>query len=538
MVGQTAPKTGRDFASILPEPNSGPDTGQVWSGLVRRTRLIIGCTLVAAASALVFSLLQTTQYSADAALLFRDSNLNQQILSSTVAKPILGFPAAAAQDRATNAELASLKIVANLTARDSGHGLSGDEVTNAVVIGTNTQSDITSITATNPSPEVAASLANSFARNVIAFRRSADRLIVQRAIGSVKADLNRLSPSEQNSQRGGALERQISRLSALLALQAGSVELVQRATVPDSPSSPKTVQNVVLGGILGLLIGLGLAILLERLDHRLRDPQELEDAFGIPVLAVIPESKPLGRSGAAMRELSASDEGAFQFLRTRLRYFNVEQDIRSLLVTSASSREGRTTVSWGLAAGAAAAGLRSILVEADFRQPTVAERIGGRLHAGLAELLSAQGSLKELVQQVAVGDQSDGGGKGRHLDVIVSGSLPPNPAELLGSEGMTRLIEMLNNDYDLVVIDTPPLLLVADAIPLIKMVDGVIVVGQINRTTRDEAHDLRRELERLQAPVLGTVANRARRPRWGQYGKSGHGKESRSDDVRSTVGSE
>ena len=192
-------------------------------------------------------------------------------------------------------------------------------------------------------------------------------------------------------------------------------------------------------------------------------------------------------------------------LRARLRYFNVDRDIHSVLVTSAAPGEGKTTVAWNLAASSAGAGSRTILLEADFHQPSIAARIGIRPRPGLSELLSGQSSLAESVQQVTVENRQNGKTGMRQLDVIVAGSHPPNPVELLESDGMARLLEDLSGDYDLVVIDSPPLPILADAIPLAKMVNGVIIVGRVNKTTRDEAqalHDAARKPGRA-APRSG-----------------------------------
>jgi hypothetical protein len=134
------------------------------------------------------------------------------------------------------------------------------------------QSDVVSVEATDPAPEVAARVANTFASSYIAFRRDADRREVRQALSLVEADFNRLPPAEQQGSEGQSLQRQISRLSTLEALQTGNAELVQHATVPTSPSSPKTLRNVILGWFAGLLFGLGLAAFLERYDRRLRMP--------------------------------------------------------------------------------------------------------------------------------------------------------------------------------------------------------------------------------------------------------------------------
>ena len=172
-----------------------------------------------------------------------------------------------------------------------------------------------------------------------------------------------------------------------------------------------------------------------------------------------------------MGELLATEGDAFQMLRARLRYFNVDRDIHSVLVTSAAPAEGKTTVAWNLALSAAGAGLRTVFVEADFHQQTIARQTPTLL-SGLSEILSGQSSLRSAVQRVPTENRQNGKEGIRHLDVIVSGSEPPNPVELLGSEGMKRLVAELSDDYDLVVIDSPPLPILADAIPLARWSTG------------------------------------------------------------------
>jgi capsular exopolysaccharide synthesis family protein len=489
-----------------------PDTRRVLAGLARRTPLIVACTLLTAGAALIFSLHQTKEYTASASLLFRDPGFDQRLFGSS------GAPSQdPAREAATNLTLVSLQAVAGRTAATLRGNMTGSEISKKVSVSGRGQSDVASVKATDADPRFAATLANTFAESYIVFRRDADRRKVQQARKLVEDDFEALPPVAQSGSEGQALQRQISRLSTLEALQTGNAELVQRATVPSTPSSPKTVRNTVLGLGLGLLIGVGIALILARFDRRLRQPNDFEDAFGLPVLTEIPENKSLARSNNGLGEPSTMEDGAFQMLRARLRYFNVDRKVSSVLVTSAASGEGKTTIAWNFVVSGASAGLRTILVEADFHQASVATMAGISARPGLSELLSNQNSLAESVQQVRVDDRQNGHEVVRHLDVIVAGSHPPNPVELLESEGMTRLIDTLASDHDLVVIDSPPLSVLADAIPLTRMVDGVIVVGQVNRTTRDQAQALLAQLQNLNAPLLGAVANRTPRRRYGYY---------------------
>ena len=506
---------------VNPNTALGPSSSTlrgVLAAIVRRAPLILACALLAAAAALVFSLLQTKQYTADASLLFRDPGFDQRLFGSPVE-----FAPDPTREAATNIALVSLDAVAARTATALGGTHTPTEISGKVSVQGDPQADVATIRATDPDPQFASTLANTFAESYIAFRRDADRRKVRQARALVEADYARLLPAEQQGGEGQSLQRQISRLSTLEALQTGNAELVQRATVPTSPSSPKTARNTVLAGFLGLLFALAMAALLERHDRRLRQPGEFEESFGLPILTEVPESKRLARSDGDMFDLLDSERGAFEMLRARLRYFNVDRAITTVLVTSAGPSEGKTTIACNLAGSAASAGLRTALIEGDFHQPTVALRVGARSRPGLSELLSGQSDLGTATQRVGVEQRQNGNESPRDLELIVAGSHPPNPMELLESGRMKKLMEELRDTHDLVVIDSPPLAILADAIPLATMVDGIIIVGRVNKTTRDQALTLNTQLQDLDAPVLGVVANRARRHRhyYGYYQRPG-----------------
>jgi capsular exopolysaccharide synthesis family protein len=301
-----------------------------------------------------------------------------------------------------------------------------------------------------------------------------------------------------------SLRREISRLRALEAVQTGNAELVQTARVPESPSSPKTTRNVALGGIVGLVLGGALALLIELFDRKLRTSRDFETALGgLPVLATIPTFK--GHSSNGFRDLMGANHAEIEMLRAHLRYFNIDREIRSILITSAAGGEGKSTIALSLAANGARAGMKTLLVEADFHRPTLASVTQVTPSPGLSEMLSGQDSE---VREVSVEGQQNGENPEAVLHLIPAGSRPPNPAKLLASDQMVTLLLQWTAEYDLVVIDTPPITHVADPIPLLNQVDGVLVVGQVNKTTRDAASRLSEQLESLEAPVLGVVLNR------------------------------
>lgn len=467
----------------------------------RRLPLIIASALIAAIAAFALSASQTDKYTAEASLLFRDPGFDQRLFGAAA----LGANTDPAREAATNVRLVSLDRVAELTAEEIGGSFEAEDVSNAVDVEPQGQSDVVAILATDEDPALAATLANAFASNYIRFRREADRQKIEQARRLVERDVARLTEPERTGEAGQALQQQISRLKALAALQTGNAELVQVADEPSSPSSPKVMRNTIFGGIVGLLIGASLALLLERLDRRVRTQEEFEEVLGLPVLAAVPEDDRLS-GGIGTEELGGRSLESFRMLRTRLRYFNVDRDVRSVVVTSTSASEGKTTVSWHLAASMAAAGAKAIIVEADLHRPTVSSRTGVAPLPGLSELLSNQASYESALQTIQL--PKDDRSADANLDVITSGAIPPNPVALLESREMHALLERLTSEYDLVVFDTPPLARVADAIPLVALASGVVLVGRLNTTTKDDLSRLRNQLDTLDASILGLVINR------------------------------
>ncbi|MFL5781799.1 MAG: polysaccharide biosynthesis tyrosine autokinase, partial [Thermoleophilaceae bacterium] len=324
--------------------------------------------------------------------------------------------------------------------------------------------------------------------------------------------------------QGRLLRQRINQLETLQALQTGNAELVQPATPPSSPSSPKPLKDTAIAAILGLLLGVGLAFLIDRLDRRLRDPKDVEDIVQRPVLGAIPRSRVLQRARIGQEALPPGEAEAFRMLRANLRYFNVDRDIRSVLVTSAAPGDGKSTVSSNLALAASEAGTRTLLLEADLRHPTLARLMGLRSTPGLTNVLAAHKTLEDVIQTVTVPGRVQGDMPRRDLDVVVSGPIPPNPSDLMESDRLRQLIKAAEAEYDLVVVDTPPTSVVSDAIPLVTQTNGVIVVARLGTTKRESLTHLRDQLINLDAPLLGVVVNSLGRDStsYGGYG-AGYG---------------
>lgn len=486
--------------------------------LRRRAPWILLCLVLVTGAAYALSRREPKKYTATASLVFNDSQTNQQAA---------GLQAVSVNNQQaienTNLKLVQLGDMAEKTATRLAQGLTREEVREDLGISAQGESNVVNVAATAGSPTLAAAIANTYANQFVSEQQESNHRYYASALALVNKQLAALSPAQRASASGLALEGRAQSLGVLAELRDGNVQVAQAASIPTSPSAPKTARNTALGAVLGLLLGLAIAFLLERLDRRIREPKDLETVYGLPLLGVVPESGALSRSarGASSNaHASASEAEAFHLIRAHLRYFNVDKELRTLLVASAAPGDGKTTVARHLAGAAARMGARTLLVEADLRRPTIARQLDLSAGAGLSDVLIGAVSIDDAVRSISLEHGAHGASsRTRTLDVLLAGAvLPPNPAELIESRAMEGLLERARSIYDLVVIDTPPLTVVSDAFPLLGRVDGVIIVGRVGRNRRDVAARLHETLLAAGAPLLGVVANGFKLGRRGSYG--------------------
>ncbi|MEU9865562.1 polysaccharide biosynthesis tyrosine autokinase [Streptomyces sp. NPDC047971] len=276
-----------------------------------------------------------------------------------------------------------------------------------------------------------------------------------------------------------------------------SLGVTEKASVPKKPVSPDRLLALAFGVLGGLLLAAGIVALREALDTTVKTSEALGELTALPVLAAIPYDKSAGRKRIALEAASTSPRAeAFRKLRANLQFAQVDDPPRVIVVTSALPGEGKTTTSVNLALSLADAGLRTCLVDADLRRPSVAPTFGLVEGAGLTTVLIGQAATEDVMQQAA----------GR-LAVLTSGTLPPNPTELLSCGRMAEVLRELADTYDIVVVDSAPLLPVADTLGLSPLTDGVLLVVSASKTGRDQIVDAADSLHRIGVPVLGTALN-------------------------------
>ena len=327
--------------------------------------------------------------------------------------------------------------------------------------------------------------------------------------GTVLLDLTVTDPSPRRAQ---AIARVAARAFAALVAEverpvkggapAVAARVVQPAMLPAVPVSPRPLRDLTLGALLGLLAGAGTALGRHVLDRTLKSLATLADVVGAPVLGTT-----VYDAGVRSRPLIVHDQPqaplaeAFRHLRTNLQYVDLDHARKLIVVTSPLAEEGKTTTTCNLAIALAQAGCKVAVVEADLRRPRAAAYLGMENAIGLTSVLTGAVTLEHALQPW-------GGGI---LDFLGAGGIPPNPSELLASDRMGRVLDELNERYDVVLFDSPPVLPVADAAILAARCHGALLVARHGKSTVDQARAAAEALQRVSATLFGAVLTMAPR---------------------------
>ncbi len=503
---------------------SDTDTGSLASYarvLIQRKWIIIGMVVIFVAAALVYSLrLVTPTYRATAAVMRQTTSFDEALFNTSI------FDLRDAQrDLQTGSRLVKFDTVAGMVKEDLGSQRSTGSLLHMVTVVPAANTDIINISAVSPDAAEAAAVANSFARQFILYRQDADRDVLAQAREQVEQELAGMTAAQRDSERGKVLTQKAEELRILETMQTGGFEVVQDAVAPLSPFAPLPMRNAAFALVASLILGILIAFVVDQLDRRIKTTDTIEKEFGLPVLASIPRLRrlPIPDTGArADAPVGFSDSSprfveAFRSLRSNLEYFEFDRKIHTIAVTSGLPREGKTTTTVNLAVSLALSGARVAVIEADLRRPMIHRYFHVSSAAGVSTVLAGMHDLPRVMQRVKIDQFAPVGhkaGRGaslqkqteRNLLCIASGPLPPNPAELIGSQQMKTLIEDAAALADYVLIDTPPVLVVADALGLMAQVDAVVVCARINSTTIEEARQVRTLMHRIGARTIGVVA--------------------------------
>jgi polysaccharide biosynthesis transport protein len=461
------------------------------------------------AASLAFSFTAHKQYSATAQLLVQPAfdpsggGLQELPVTQTDVETELQLVASAPVERAVRAQLGSTPTV------------SASEVG---------QTNVIAITATSEVPSRASLIANLYSNAFAQYRQAVASQSLTNAEAQLRSQISSLGKQlnsfggNTNSPEASALlnqqavlKEQLAQMQVSGAVDTGDVALVTPAQTPTSPSSPKPVLDALLGLVGGLALGLGAAFLRESLDDRLTSKEAAEHAGGAPVLAMTPlvtswrrRRNPLVVTVADSASPAAE---AYRSLRTSLQFTRQGQQLRCVMVTSPGVNEGKTATLANLGVVFAQAGERVVLVSGDLRRPRIGDFFGLDEHVGLTSVLLGQRSLEEALLPIP--------GFGR-LTLLPAGPIPPNPAELLNNAH--EIFARLRHHFDLVLIDSPPVLPVTDAAILARHADATLVLVAAGQTRRADLRRTVEKLDQVSATILGIVLNKVTRQTERNYG--------------------
>ena len=478
--------------------------------VVRTHRImIVAVTLAFAGGAYWFSSSQERSYVAETPISLDDATRDSDLVG--VPKSYLS----SAEQRAT---LAAEDVDTPAMARRVTKALRTKErpkkIRAAVTSGVDARSKLLVIQASWPTSKFAAKIANTYGRETVRKIVADDRRRYASTARTLRRRYRRLKRETKDPfSRAIYLER-VARIEAL-ADAARAAQIVRPATAPEDPTSPKPFRDAVLGGILGLVLAFIAAFVRDALDRRVRMAGEIEEEFELPILGQVREGAlgkvPLPSEG--QNALSPADLEAFRILRSSVELLD-DEPRRVVLVTSPLPEEGKSTVATALAAAGANAGQRTLLLESDLRRPTLARRTGLMPSPGLSDVLAGKVDLREALQTVALsppGGAQNGASPATNdarpstLDCLTAGSPTPRPAELLRSAPMEQLLDSSTAGYDLVVVDTSPLLPVADTLALLPHAQVALICMRTSSATREEIHATKALLERVPSHVAGLV---------------------------------
>jgi capsular exopolysaccharide synthesis family protein len=435
--------------------------------------LIVVSTLGFIGAASVYSLLQTPTYSAT-------SKVFVSTQSSGSTSELAQGNSFTVQRVKTYSDLVStpivlLPVIANLSLNITSAQLSGKVTASAPL-----DTSIIDITVIDTDPIRAAETANAISASLTAVVETIETPEVEGAISPVK-----LTPA-------------------------------QEANVAAVPVSPNVPLNIALGALVGLALGLGIAVLRETLETRIRNERDVTQLTDVPILGGIVFDPKAGERPLIVHVDPRSPRAeSFRTLRTNLQFLDVGRTERAFVVTSSIESEGKSTTGANLAIALADAGSRVLIVDADLRRPKLADYMGMEGAVGLTDVLIGRAELDDVIQPW---------GKGG-LFVLPAGMVPPNPSELLGSARMTALIAQFNAAFDVVLFDSPPLLPVTDAAVLAKNVGGAIIIVAAGRTHKNQLKSAISALDNVGASVSGLVLTMlpTKGPDAYGYGRYGYG---------------
>jgi polysaccharide biosynthesis transport protein len=516
----------------------------------RRKWLIVAITALLCAAALLYSLERAPLYRASAEVLLDRTTLVADITGSAE-------PSSNQQpDRIakTEAAVAAVPAVANRVLEATGiTDMTAEQFLAHSSATARADADLLVLSVDADDPERAAVLATAYARKFTEYRKELDTAAIRRARLGLKTQMANVRKNG-NKAVYSDLQAKAQQLQTAEALATGNTSVIREPTAADvTKVRPRPLRDALLAAGAGLLLGIVVAFLRDALDTRIRSADEITARLGVPLLARIPEpprSLQIADRLVMLAEPNGTEAEAFRMLRTNLDFVNLERRARTIMFTSASEREGKSTTVANLAIALARGGKHVVLVDLDLRRPFLHAFFDLEREPGLTHVVLDEATLEQAISKVWGGESSShdaapanaGGrtsaaqkkalreseGNGRapldgFLEVIPAGTFPPNAGEFVATHALENVLAQLRDRADFVLIDAPPLIGIGDALAISAKVDGVVVVTRMNRLRRPLLGELHRLLGTSPAETLGFVVTgaEAEEDRYG-YGFDGY----------------
>jgi non-specific protein-tyrosine kinase len=446
--------------------------------LRERVWLILACVVLAVAAAAAYVKLAPRTYTAQAVLEVQAASPNSAVLS---ALPVLHQTGDPTEDVLTGAGLVTTPRVAAAVVRARHLQISPGAALADVTASPVGQASLVAVQAQASSPRLAQVLANAFVQQTIALSTQAMHASITSELPTLTSQLAQIDPGQKYGP--GSVGSQLDELQQLLHQNDPTLVNAAEAALPTSPSSPKTKLTLVAGLFGGLLLGVGAALAFHAFDPRLRREEQLRDLLRLPILAQIPLERYRGRPWPLLpSDLSVSSNEGYRTLRTALAARGPSGQPRSFLVTGSAPSEGKTTTAISLAVALAQGGGRVILVEADVRKPTFASTFGLKDFAGIEQVLIGESELSQALVPVRA--------EGTSMRVLAAERSGVELANRLSFAVARKLLEDAKAIADFVVIDSPPLTEVIDALPFAQLADEVLIVARLDRSRLNKLAEL------------------------------------------------
>jgi non-specific protein-tyrosine kinase len=424
------------------------------------------------------------------------------------------------------------------TVIDSNHlNETADTLSKRVTATPQTNTELVDVFVQDPSPPRAAEIDNALMNAYVAQVTQQNSARISQAGATMQAGITQVQATitQENQQLAAAPRTQdttalratisgnttlltqltlsYSNFKATQAQNLDAVSVAAPAAIPLTSASPRTSLNTALGGLAGLVIGIALVGVLEFLDQGLKTPDDVRDRLGVPCLGVIPRYQPATSATVTakqQRDLDAATE-SYRRLRTNLLFSSPDSELKTVVITSARTGEGKTRTAANLAVALAGSDKRVVLIDADMRRPNQHRLFDKSQENGMSDMILA--TTTDHVPQLNGTHET----KHPNLSLITSGTIPPNPSELLASNRAMMLLHSLAGTHDLLVIDTPPADVVTDALSVAANASATIVVVEAGRTNAAQASAVIDSLRSVGANVIGVVLNKAKQRADGAY---------------------